>query len=156
MSAEENGKKSRNGSSLEQRFINETGYPKALKKDKAIYTNSNGKEQVIDADFIIKQSGITYYIDLTTTWRLARAKQKAYNGILLKTKNTKTKKYEFIIGVGSFIENGKVIADPKLLKGTLEGIDHILSVEDVIKMFKKKKVENFNSILSRIENTEFI
>ncbi len=130
MSSEENGKKSRNGTSLENLFTQKTGHKKAKLSDKPTFINEHGESQIIDADYIIERDDYTYFIDVTTTWRSSRSKQKAYNGLLLKLKTDIIHKY--LIGVGSFIENGKRV-NPK----NLEGVDGIFLVEELIEMFKK-------------------
>lgn len=130
MSSKENGDKSRNGTSLENLFIQKTGYKKAKKSEKPKFINEHCIEQEIDADFIIERDDFTYFIDVTTTWRSSRAKQKAYNGLLLKLKTDIIHKY--IIGVGSLIEG-----DKKMNPIPLEGVDDILLVEELIQIFKK-------------------
>jgi len=129
-SSKENRKKSINGSNLEKEFKFKTGYDKAKKSQKPTFINQYGLTQIIDFDFIIEQNGIKYYIDLTASYRSDRAKQKAYNGYLLKTKTNIV--HKFIIGVKTFIERGEIItATP------LEGIDEICLVSELIERFKK-------------------
>lgn len=129
MSSKENGDKSRNGTNLEKLFTQKTGHKKATKFQKPKFINEFGEEQIIDTDFIIKKDDCTYFIDVTTTWRSSRAKQKAYNGLLLKLKTNIVHKY--YIGVGTLIENGKKINTTKL-----EGVDDTLLVEELIEIFK--------------------
>jgi len=101
-----------------------------LKKEKPFFINSLGKKQIIDFDFKTEIDGVDVFIDLTTTFRSDRLKQKAYNAIMYKTKLNPNCK--FYMGVGKLIENGKK-KNPILI----EGIDGVILVDDLIGMIKR-------------------
>jgi hypothetical protein len=125
----ENGDKSRNGNSLESYFTEQTGLKKFSKKQKPSFINSHGKKQVIDFDFHKNVDGVDIYMDLTTTYRSDRLKQKAYNALMYKN-NFKTP-CKFYMVVGKLVEHGKK-KNPILI----EGIDGVMLVEDVINILK--------------------
>lgn len=125
----ENGDKSRNGNSLEGYFTEQTGLKKFGKKQKPSFVNSHGKKQIIDFDFHKNVEGVDIYMDLTTTYRSDRLKQKAYNALMYKN-NFKTP-CKFYMVVGKLVEHGKK-KNPVLI----EGIDGVILVEDAINMIK--------------------
>jgi len=125
----ENGDKSRNGNNLEGYFTEQTGLKKFGKKQKPSFVNSHGKKQIIDFDFHKNVDGVDIYMDLTTTYRSDRLKQKAYNALMYKN-NFKTP-CKFYMVVGKLVEHGKK-KNPVLI----EGIDGVILVEDAINMIK--------------------
>ena len=125
----ENGDKSRNGNNLEGYFTERTGLKKFGKKQKPSFVNSHGKKQIIDFDFHKNVDGVDIYMDLTTTYRSDRLKQKAYNALMYKN-NFKTP-CKFYMVVGKLVEHGKK-KNPVLI----EGIDGVILVEDAINMIK--------------------
>jgi hypothetical protein len=125
----ENGDKSRNGNSLEGYFTEQTGLKKFGKKQKPSFVNSHGKKQIIDFDFHKNVDGVDIYMDLTTTYRSDRLKQKAYNALMYKN-NFKTP-CKFYMVVGKLVEHGK-----KKKPVLIEGIDGVILVEDAINMIK--------------------
>lgn len=125
----ENGDKSRNGNSLEGYFTEQTGLKKFGKKQKPSFVNSHGKKQIIDFDFHKNVDGVDIYMDLTTTYRSDRLKQKAYNALMYK--NNFDKPCKFYMVVGKLVEHGKK-KNPVLI----EGIDGVILVEDAINMIK--------------------
>ena len=123
----ENGQKARNGRDLENYFSKRTGMKKSLKKEKPTFTSSHGVEQIVDFDFHKQVGDTMFYLDLTTTYRSDRAKQKAYNALVYKNKfNNKCK---FYIVVGTVYENGK-----KPTVNLIEGLDGVISIEEAIQM----------------------
>jgi hypothetical protein len=125
--SEENGDKSRNGNRLENYFVEKTGLNKFTKKQKPSFVNSHGKKQVIDFDFHKNVEGVDIYMDLTTTYRSDRLKQKAYNALMYKTRNDSPCKFYMV--VGSLVEHGKK-KNPILI----EGIDGVITIEDAINL----------------------
>jgi hypothetical protein len=125
--SEENGDKSRNGNRLENYFVEKTGLNKFTKKQKPSFINSHGKTQVIDFDFHKNVEGVDIYMDLTTTYRSDRLKQKAYNALMYKSINNNPCKFYMV--VGSLIEHGKK-KNPILI----EGIDGVITMEDAINL----------------------
>ena len=98
-------------------------------KQKPSFINSHNNKQIIDFDFYTKIDGVDIYIDLTTTYRSDRLKQKAYNALMYKNNfNTPCK---FYMVVGKLIEDGKK-KNPILV----EGIDGVILVDDLINMIK--------------------
>jgi hypothetical protein len=125
----ENGDKSRNGNKLETYFMEKTGLKKFTKKQKPSFINSHNNKQIIDFDFYTKIDGVDVYIDLTTTYRSDRLKQKAYNALMYKNNfNTPCK---FYMVVGKLIEDGKK-KNPILV----EGIYGVILVDYLINMIK--------------------
>jgi hypothetical protein len=125
--SQENGDKSRNGNKLEKYFTEKTGLKKSKKSEKPFFTNSHGRKQIIDFDFHKKVDGVDIYMDLTTTYRTDRLKQKAYNALMYKTNFSSQCKFYMV--VGSLTEHGKT-KRPILI----EGIDGVLEVSDAIKI----------------------
>ena len=118
-----------NGKSLEDNFEMWTGLKKMKKNEKPFFVNSFGRKQIIDFDFKTTIDCVDVFIDLTTTFRSDRLKQKAYNALMYKTHISKECK--FYMGVEKLIENGKK-KNPILI----EGIDGVILVEELIKMIK--------------------
>ena len=104
-----------------------TGIKKMKKKDKPRFTNIHGIEQLIDFDFSTIINGEKIYIDVTTTYRSDRQKQKAYNAMMMKTKLNEECKFYMVIK--SLTENGK-----KKTVNLLEGMDHVVEINDFIKL----------------------
>ena len=125
-----NQEKCLNGKSLEDSFELMTGLKKMLKNEKPFFINSLGKKQIIDFDFKTEIDGVDVFIDLTTTFRSDRLKQKAYNAVMYKTKLNPNCK--FYMGVGKLIENGKK-KNPILV----EGIDDVILVDELIGMITR-------------------
>ena len=125
-----NKEKCLNGMSLEQQFELISGLKKLLVLEKPYFTNSLGRKQIIDCDFKTTIDGVDIFIDLTTTYRSDRLKQKAYNAVMYKLNVDKNCK--FYMGVGTLVENGKK-KNPILI----EGIDGVLLVDELIEMLKK-------------------
>ena len=125
-----NKEKCLNGMSLEQQFELRSGLKKLLVLEKPYFTNSLGRKQIIDCDFKTTIDGVDIFIDLTTTYRSDRLKQKAYNAVMYKLNVDKNCK--FYMGVGTLVENGKK-KNPILI----EGIDGVLLVDELIEMLKK-------------------
>jgi len=125
----ENGDKSRNGNNLESYFTEQTGLKKFTKKQKPSFVNSHGGKQIIDFDFHKNVNGVDIYMDLTTTYRSDRLKQKAYNALMYK--NNYDTPCKFYMVVGKLIEHGKK-KNPILI----EGIDGVILVQDAINMVK--------------------
>ena len=120
-----------NGKSLEDSFELQTGLKKLLNKDKPFFINSFGNKQIIDCDFKTTIDGVDVFIDLTTTFRSDRLKQKSYNAIMYKTKIDSNCK--FYMGVGTLVENGKK-KNPILI----EGIDDVILVDELIKIITNR------------------
>ena len=120
-----------NGKSLEDSFELQTGLKKLLNKDKPFFINSFGNKQIIDCDFKTTIDGVDVFIDLTTTFRSDRLKQKSYNAIMYKTKINSNCK--FYMGVGTLVENGKK-KNPILI----EGIDDVILVDELIKIITNR------------------
>ena len=80
----ENGAKSRNGGRLQRLFTEATGIEIAKEETKATFINIHGDEELIDYDFFLRVDGIDVLIDVTTTYRLCRCKQKYYSGLLYR------------------------------------------------------------------------
>jgi hypothetical protein len=83
----------------------------------------------VDYDFSTVVSGITYYIDVTTTFRSDRLKQKSYNALIMKIMFNKECKFYTV--VKSLTENGKT-KNPKLI----EGIDGVMELDEFIKLIQ--------------------
>jgi len=126
-----NQEKCLNGKSLEDKFELLTGLKKMLNKEKPFFINSLGKKQIIDFDFKTTIDGVDIFIDLTTTFRSDRLKQKAYNAIMYKTKISTDCK--FYMGVGNLVENGKT-KNPILI----EGIDNVILVDELVELVNKR------------------
>lgn len=119
--------KSTNGNKFEKEFTEITGIEKMRKKDKPTFINSHGLKQVVDFDFKLEKNGTQIFIDVTTTYRSDRLKQKSYNAIMMKNKVGIDCKFYMV--VKNMIENGKK-KNPILI----EGIDGVISIDDFIKI----------------------
>ena len=122
-----NQSRSKNGNDFEAYFTQMTGIKKMKKKDKPTFTNIHGIEQLIDFDFSTIINGEKIYIDVTTTYRSDRQKQKAYNAMMMKTKLNEDCKFYMVIK--SLTENGK-----KKTVNLLEGMDHVIEIGEFIKL----------------------
>jgi hypothetical protein len=122
-----NQSRSKNGNDFEKVFTELTGIKKMKKKDKPKFTNIHGLEQLIDFDFSTIINGVNVYIDVTTTYRSDRQKQKAYNAMMMKTKLNMDCKFYMVIK--SLTENGK-----KKTVNLLEGMDHVIEIGEFIKL----------------------
>jgi len=103
--------KSNNGNKFEKEFTELTGIVKMRKKDKPVFTNSHGLVQVVDFDFATEKGGERIFVDVTTTYRSDRLKQKSYNALMIK----------------NMVEGGKK-KNPILI----EGIDGVMSIDEFI------------------------
>ena len=128
----DNRKKSINGKSLEELFESKTGIKKISTKEKPFFKNSFGEEQIIDFDFKTKINGVDVIIDLTTTFRSDRVKQKAYNALMYKTHINEN--VLFYVGVGTLIEEGK-----KKTPSLIDGIDSVVLVEELIDIINNSR-----------------
>jgi len=124
-----NQSRSKNGNDFEKVFTELTGIKKMKKKDKPKFTNIHGLEQLIDFDFSTIINGVNVYIDVTTTYRSDRQKQKAYNAMMMKTKLNMDCKFYMVIK--SLTENGK-----KKTVNLLEGMDHVIEIGEFIKLLQ--------------------
>ena len=124
-----NQSRSQNGNDFEKVFTELTGIKKMKKKDKPKFTNIHGIEQLIDFDFSTEINGTKEFIDVTTTYRSDRQKQKAYNAMMMKTKLNMDCKFYMVIK--SLTENGK-----KKTVNLLEGMDHVVEINDFIKLLQ--------------------
>ena len=124
-----NQSRSQNGNDFEKVFTELTGIKKMKKKDKPKFTNIHGLEQLIDFDFTTIINGVNVYIDVTTTYRSDRQKQKAYNAMMMKTKLNMDCKFYMVIK--SLTENGK-----KKTVNLLEGMDHVIEIDEFIKLIQ--------------------
>jgi hypothetical protein len=122
-----NQSRSKNGNDFEKVFTELTGIKKMKKKDKPKFTNIHGIEQLIDFDFSTIINGVNVFIDVTTTYRSDRQKQKAYNAMMMKTKLNMDCKFYMVIK--SLTENGK-----KKTVNLLEGMDHVIEIGEFIKL----------------------
>lgn len=127
-----NQSRSKNGNDFESYFTQITGIKKMKKKDKPKFTNIHGIEQLIDFDFSTIINGEKIYIDVTTTYRSDRQKQKAYNAMMMKTKLNEECKFYMVIK--SLTENGK-----KKTVNLLEGMDHVIEIDEFIKLITEDK-----------------
>ena len=125
-----NQSRSRNGNDFEKVFTELTGIQKMKKKDKPSFVNNHGLTQLIDFDFSTEINGIKVYIDVTTTYRSDRQKQKAYNALMMKNKVNVNCKFYMV--VKSLTENGK----PKTVN-LLEGMDEVMEINDFIKLINE-------------------
>jgi len=124
-----NQSRSKNGNDFEKVFTELTGIKKMKKKDKPKFTNIHGLEQLIDFDFSTEINGEKVFIDVTTTYRSDRQKQKAYNAMMMKTKLNMDCKFYMVIK--SLTENGK-----KKTVNLLEGMDHVIEIGEFIKLLQ--------------------
>lgn len=122
-----NKSKSNNGKTFEQEFSKMTGLVKSKKKDKPFFINSHGNKQIIDFDFHTQINKKKVYVDVSTTFRSDRLKQKSYNGLMYKTYIDND--VEFYMVVKSFKERGKT-KNPILI----EGIDKVMELDEFLKV----------------------
>ena len=115
--------KSNNGNKFEKEFTELTGIVKMRKKDKPTFVNSHGLVQVVDFDFATEKNGEKIYVDVTTTFRSDRLKQKSYNALMMKTKVGQPCKFYMV--VKTMVEGGKK-KNPILI----EGIDGVISIDE--------------------------
>lgn len=134
MSAKENSEKSRNGTAFEIRFSRETGLPKLTKKRKPIFINDKGKKQIVDADFLIEIGEKKVFLDLTTSFRSDRAKQKAYNGICCKLNCTT--EVEFYIVIPD--EHYKEVLQERRSPFSLHGLDGVIPYSEAVSMTRSE------------------
>lgn len=120
-----NSDRSKNGNSFEKTFTNLTGINKIRKKDKPRFTNIHGNEQIIDFDFYTEINGVKIYVDVSTTFRSDRLKQKSYNALMMKNKISNDCKFYMV--VKSLTENGK-----KKKPNLIEGIDDVYEIDEFI------------------------
>ena len=128
-----NQSRSKNGNDFEKVFTERTGIQKMRKKDKPRFTNCHGQEQLIDFDFATEIDGVKIFIDVTTTYRSDRQKQKAYNAVMMKTKLGVDCKFYMVIK--SLIENGK----PKTVN-LVEGMDDVIDIDTFVNMLSVELV----------------
>lgn len=121
--------KSINGNKFEKEFTELTGIVKMKKKDKPTFVNSHGLVQVVDFDFATEKNGEKIYVDVTTTFRSDRLKQKSYNALMMKTKVGQPCKFYMV--VKTMVEGGKK-KNPILI----EGIDGVMSIDDFTSYLK--------------------
>ena len=146
----ENKQKSINGRNLEIYIMDNTGLKKATLKNLYWLINQHGSFEEIDADFIVvlknnKNEDVIVFIDATTTYRKARGRQKADNGLLLKMYAKFD--YKYYIAVKSLKEKNKIIkAYP------LHGVDGIFEVDDIITMIMSGNVDSliYKPIIKKI------
>jgi hypothetical protein len=120
-----NSDRSKNGNSFEKTFTELTGISKIRKKDKPRFTNSHGNEQIIDFDFYTEINGVKIYVDVSTTFRSDRLKQKSYNALMMKNKISSECKFYMV--VKSLTENGK-----KKKPNLIEGIDNVYEISEFV------------------------
>jgi hypothetical protein len=120
----ENGAKSRNGGRLQRLFTEATGIETAKEETKATFNNIHGDVELIDYDFFLEVDGIDVLIDVTTSYRLCRCKQKYYSGLLYRLYVKKPSFY--IVAVEDFEDKNPVVKHgADLLIDTQTLIDHI-------------------------------
>ena len=124
--------KSINGNKFEKEFTELTGIVKMKKKDKPTFVNSHGLVQVVDFDFATEKNGEKIYVDVTTTFRSDRLKQKSYNALMMKTKVGQPCKFYMV--VKTMVEGGK-----KKTPILIEGIDGVISIEEFTSYLKNAK-----------------
>jgi hypothetical protein len=124
--------KSNNGNKFEKEFTELTGIVKMKKKDKPTFVNSHGLVQVVDFDFATEKNGEKIYVDVTTTFRSDRLKQKSYNALMMKTKVVRPCKFYMV--VKTMVEGGKK-KNPILI----EGIDGVMSIDEFISYLNEDK-----------------
>ena len=124
--------KSINGNKFEKEFTELTGIVKMKKKDKPTFVNSHGLIQVVDFDFATEKNGEKIYVDVTTTFRSDRLKQKSYNALMMKTKVGQPCKFYMV--VKTMVEGSKK-KNPILI----EGIDGVMSIEEFTSYLKDAK-----------------
>jgi hypothetical protein len=120
----ENGAKSRNGGRLQRLFTEATGIETAKEETKATFNNIHGDVELIDYDFFLEIDGIDVLIDVTTSYRLCRCKQKYYSGLLYRLYVKKPSFY--IVAVEDFEDKTPVVKHgADLLIDTQTLINHI-------------------------------
>jgi hypothetical protein len=120
----ENGAKSRNGGRLQKLFTEATGIETAKEETKATFNNIHGDVELIDYDFFLEIDGIDVLIDVTTSYRLCRCKQKYYSGLLYRLYVKKPSFY--IVAVEDFEDKTPVVKHgADLLIDTQTLINHI-------------------------------
>jgi len=120
----ENGAKSRNGGRLQRLFTEATGVETTKEENKATFINIHGDEELIDYDFFLQIDGIDVLIDVTTTYRLCRCKQKYYSGLVYRMYVPRPSFY--IVGVENFENKTPVVKHgADLLIDTQTLINHI-------------------------------
>jgi hypothetical protein len=120
----ENGAKSRNGGRLQKLFTEATGIETAKEETKATFNNIHGNVELIDYDFFLEIDGIDVLIDVTTSYRLCRCKQKYYSGLLYRLYVKKPSFY--IVAVEDFEDKTPVVKHgADLLIDTQTLINHI-------------------------------
>jgi hypothetical protein len=120
----ENGAKSRNGGRLQRHFTEATGIETAKEEIKATFNNIHGDVELIDYDFFLEIDGIDVLIDVTTSYRLCRCKQKYYSGLLYRLYVKKPSFY--IVAVEDFEDKTPVVKHgADLLIDTQTLINHI-------------------------------
>jgi hypothetical protein len=120
----ENGAKSRNGGRLQRLFTEATGIETAKEETKATFNNIHGDVELIDYDFFLEIDGIDVLIDVTTSYRLCRCKQKYYSGLLYRMYVPKPSFY--IVAVEDFEDKTPVVKHgADMLIDTQTLIDHI-------------------------------
>ncbi len=122
-----NQSRSQNGNDFERIFTERTGISKMKKKDKPTFINCHGNKQLVDFDFSTEINGTKVFIDVTTTYRSDRQKQKAYNALMMKTKVGEDCKFYMVIK--SLTENGK-----KKTVNLIEGMDGVMELDEFIKL----------------------
>jgi hypothetical protein len=127
--SEVNRNKSKNGNRFENLFEEKTGLKKLLKKEKPTIVNEHGVTQIADFDFLWEKSGVKNWIDVTTTYRSDRAKQKAYNGLIAKRIDPKCKIW---MVVGDFTHNNR-IQNPT----SLEGLDSTIHIDEFLEKYNE-------------------
>lgn len=125
--------KSNNGNNFEKEFTELTGIKKMSKKQKPTFVNSHGLEQVVDFDFKTEINDEIVFIDVTTTYRSDRLKQKSYNALMMKNKVGTPCKFYMV--VKTMVENGKK-KNPILI----EGIDGVLSISEFTSLIGKNGI----------------
>ena len=120
----ENGAKSRNGGRLQRLFTEATGIEVSKEETKATFINIHGEVELIDYDFFLEVDGIDVLIDVTTSYRLCRCKQKYYSGLLYRLYVKKPSFY--IVAVEDFEDKNPVVKHgADLLIDTQTLINHI-------------------------------
>lgn len=120
----ENGAKSRNGGRLQRLFTEATGIETTKEETKATFNNIHGDVELIDYDFFLEIDGIDVLIDVTTSYRLCRCKQKYYSGLLYRMYVPKPSFY--IVAVEDFEDKTPVVKHgADLLIDTQTLINHI-------------------------------
>jgi hypothetical protein len=128
--SEVNRGKSKNGNRFESFFEERTGLKKLLKKEKPTIVNEHGVKQIADFDFLWEKSGVKNWIDVTTSYRSDRAKQKAYNGLIAKKIDPNCIIW---MVVGDFVHN-KRVQKPT----SLEGLDKTIHIDEFLEQYSNE------------------